>query len=104
MTISKRPSNASENGKPDIVPILLPCSPYLGQIYDPFANRGNSERSKGYWPGTRGYVIYYPRGVPKGVARGHATRGIYHISPRDRSITCLFFGLVRIPNRDEDLK
>ena len=63
---------------------------------------------KGYWPGTRGYVIYSPRGVPEGVARGHATRGIYHISPRDRSITCLFiyffFRLVRIPNRNKDLK
>ena len=60
--------------------------------------------SKGYCPGTRGYVIYSPRGVPEGVARGHTTRRIYHISPRERSITCLFFRLVRIPNRDKDLK
>ena len=49
-------------------------------------------------------MIYSPRGVPEGVARGHATRGIYHISPRDRSITCLFSRLVRILNRDKDLK
>ena len=46
---------------------------------------------KGYWPGTGGYVIYSPRGVPEGVARRHATRGIYHISPRVRSITCLCY-------------
>ena len=45
---------------------------------------------KGYWPGARGYVIYSPRGVPKGIARGHAMRGIYYISQRDRSIACLF--------------
>ena len=49
-------------------------------------------------------MIYSPRGVPEGVALGHATRGIYHIFPRDRSITCLSFRLVRIPNRDKDLK
>ena len=28
------------------------------------------EISKGYWPGTRGYVIYSPRGVPEGTPRG----------------------------------
>ena len=35
---------------------------------------------KGYRPEARGYVIYSPRALPEGAARGQRTRGINHIT------------------------
>ena len=37
--------------------------------------------SKGYRPEARGYVIYSPRALPEGAARGQRTRGINRITP-----------------------
>ena len=35
---------------------------------------------KGYRPEARGYVIYSPRALPEGAARGQHTRGMNHIT------------------------
>ena len=56
---------------------------------------GRLKLCKGYLPGTRGYVIYSPRGVPEG--------NIPHI-PEGQVNNMLIFLLVRIPNRNKDLK
>ena len=42
--------------------------------------------SKGYRPEARGYVIYSPRALPEGAARGQRTRGINHITTSWRPI------------------
>ena len=46
--------------------------------------------SKGYRPEARGYVIYSPRALPEGAARGQRTRGINHITTSWRPINGLF--------------
>ena len=46
--------------------------------------------SKGYRSKARGYVIYSPRALPKGAARGQRTRGINHITTSSRPINGLF--------------
>ena len=46
--------------------------------------------SKGYRPEARGYVIYSPRALPEGAARGQHTRGINHITTSWRPINGLF--------------
>ena len=45
---------------------------------------------KGYRPEARGYVIYSPRALPEGAARGQHTRGMNHITKSRRPINGLF--------------
>ena len=46
--------------------------------------------SESYRPEARGYVIYSPCALPKGIARGQHMRGINHITTSWRPITGLF--------------
>ena len=45
---------------------------------------------KGYRPEARGYLIYSPRALPEGAARGQHTRGMNHITTSWRPINGLF--------------